>query len=386
MRKLYLFNPDHDLALANFDPNYMPSANVRQLASDLALLPAWYAKPDDSVWAASAFNQAFLDNMKSDFPDLPSLCTATDIILFPSPWGWNPAVANRLSRSGISQENLPSKDQLLLIREYSHRKFAARLLPKLLFNHAFCGASSYLTDINLVRRFVEEHDKCILKAPLSGSGKGLNWCKGVFTYHIEHWCKNILKQQGGVVCEPQYNKTIDFAMQFKAEANKITFSGYSLFETNTSGAYGGNYLASNHQIEEELRKYTSLLNLELIKETLIRELNGLQDVYTGYFGVDMMICRFNEAPFYRIHPCVEINLRMNMGMTSRIIYDRYIHPGSKGMFRIDYYSSTEKLKQQTAELSNKNPLQLENGRIIKGYLPLVPVNPQSQYHAWVEIY
>ena len=48
----------------------------------------------------------------------------------------------------------------------------------------------------------------------------------------------------------------------------------------------------------------------------------------------MMICRFpeNEKPFFRIHPCVEINLRMNMGVVARFLYDRYVRSDSTGRF------------------------------------------------------
>lgn len=49
--------------------------------------------------------------------------------------------------------------------------------------------------------------------------------------------------------------------------------------------------------------------------------------YAGYLGVDMMICRFALLPEFRIHPCVEINLRMNMGLVSRMLYDRMYDPG-----------------------------------------------------------
>ncbi|NDV58135.1 hypothetical protein [Bacteroides sp. 519] len=390
MRKLYLFNPDHDLALANFDPNYMPSVNVRQLATDLALLPVWYGDEDDIVLAPSAFNQAFLDDVKQKFPHLPSICPAVEMGRLYSaysfaPWGWNPAISNRLSQLGIPADNLPSGDRLEQIRQYSHRKLAVELLQKLIFNQAFCGTSYYYTDIAEIRKFVEGHEFCVLKAPLSGSGKGLNWCKGVFTYHIEHWCENIIKQQGGVVVEPLYNKVIDFAMQFKAnEAGDICFAGYSFFQTTLSGAYMGNILIPDIQIEKYLAEYVPVENLELIKHALIEEFKRiLPGVYCGYLGVDMMICSFKESPLFRIHPCVEVNLRMNMGMTSRIIYDRFVNETSKGMFRIEYYPEHKKLLETVEQLSYEHPLQILNGRVIKGYQPLIPVTPHSHYHAWI---
>ena len=37
--KLYLFNPDSDLALANNESNYIAPASARRMAQDMALLP-----------------------------------------------------------------------------------------------------------------------------------------------------------------------------------------------------------------------------------------------------------------------------------------------------------------------------------------------------------
>ena len=52
--KLYLFNPDSDLALANNESNYIAPASARRMAQDMALLPIWYAAPDSAVLAPSA--------------------------------------------------------------------------------------------------------------------------------------------------------------------------------------------------------------------------------------------------------------------------------------------------------------------------------------------
>ena len=43
--KLYVFNPDTDMALANNEENYMAPASACRMAQDLALLPVWYAQP-----------------------------------------------------------------------------------------------------------------------------------------------------------------------------------------------------------------------------------------------------------------------------------------------------------------------------------------------------
>ena len=67
-RELYIFNPDNDLALANGEANYMPPASAQQMASDLALLPAWYAAPGSAVLAPSAYNLVFLREMQRLLP------------------------------------------------------------------------------------------------------------------------------------------------------------------------------------------------------------------------------------------------------------------------------------------------------------------------------
>ena len=55
-KTLYLFNPEHDLALASGEINYMPPASARQMATELALLPVWYAEEGSEVLAPSAYH------------------------------------------------------------------------------------------------------------------------------------------------------------------------------------------------------------------------------------------------------------------------------------------------------------------------------------------
>ena len=388
--KVFLFNPDHDLALANHDVNYMSPASVRQFSADLAIFPAWYAGGQNMVLAPSAYNLIFLNEMRIRFPRLASLLTEVEVAMTCDvdyiPWGWDPAVHKRFIQLGVSPRTLPTQDQLTMIREKSHRLQAVELLKRLQFGHC-CGESFYLTELDKLREFVETRTACLLKAPLSGSGKGLNWCKGIFTTHISDWCKNIIRQQGGVVAEPLYDKIIDLAMQFYADADgQVRFSGYSFFHTTTSGAYDGNLLATDDEIESRLIKYIPFKVLDEVRHALERELSALIDgVYVGYLGVDMMVCRSYDALEYRLHPCVEINLRMNMGMASRIFYDNYVQLGKKGILKVSYFNTSEQLQEEHKRLMAEHPILLESGRIVKGYLSLVPVTPRAKYGAWVLI-
>lgn len=97
----------------------------------------------------------------------------------------------------------------------------------------------------------------------------------------------------------------------------------------------------------------------------------------------MMICRCGALPAFRIHPCVEINLRMNMGLVSRLIYDRYVQSGASGVFRVSYYPSDGQALQEHNAMKAGHPLHTEEGRVVKGYLPLVPVLKTSRYRAYI---
>ncbi len=390
-KALYLFNPEHDLALASGETNYMAPASARRMASELALLPMWYAEEGSAVLAPSAYNLDYVKKIQELLGLSVDLITEPELAIEPDldirPWGWDVALRKRLSVLGVDEVLLPSMGQLNDLREYSHRSKAVALLPELQLNEYFCGESYYLKTPEEWKRFVEGRKECLLKAPLSGSGKGLNWCKGIFTPFISGWCTRVAASQGGVIAEPIYNKVEDFAMEFYSDgAGELTFVGYSLFHTGKSGMYEGNCLLSNEAIRKQLAQYIPLEALMDLENCLKYRLSALVGtVYKGYLGVDMMICRFpeNEKPVFRIHPCVEINLRMNMGVIARFLHDRYVRPGSTGRFVIDYHPSEGEALQEHERMSATYPLESREGRVYSGYLPLVPVHKRSCYRAWI---
>ena len=108
-----------------------------------------------------------------------------------------------------------------------------------------------------------------MKAPHSGSGKGLNWCKGIFTPFISGWCTRVAASQGGIIAEPIYNKVEDFAMEFYSDGTgEVTFMGYSLFHTGKSGMYEGNRLLSNEAIWKQISQYVTSKVLTDMKKRL----------------------------------------------------------------------------------------------------------------------
>lgn len=388
-RVLHLFNPDNDLALANNNANYQAPASARQMADDLSVLPAWWADEGDSVLVTS-IREA--ENWQSETRGLLPEVEWFSMRQTPEfdriqAWGWNPALRKRLSLWNVEEEALPSLAYIEEVRTLSSRFSAVCMLPKLLLSNAFCGRSVYCTTEQEVRHALDAFPDTILKAPYSSSGKGLRWGHGSADPVLLNWCRRILKSQGGVVVEPIYNKVKDFAMEFYAGEEGVRFVGYSLFETDANGAYQGNSLLPDEEIERQLAALTcreALQQLKAVLPSLLTEWLKASH-YRGYLGVDMMLCRFEESPFIRIHPCVEINLRMNMGLVARIFSDRYVADGAKGVFMVDYQGDNAFLQAEHLRMQAAHPLCIESGRIRSGYLSLTPVTPHAHYRAYVLI-
>ncbi len=386
---LHIFNPDNDLALANNNENYQSPASARKMGEDLAVLPAWWAQSGDAVLVPSIGEARIWQQEVAGFlPDVDwySIRQIPDFDCI-RPWGWNPALLKFLRLWGVADKVLLSVEQMKRLRTLSSRLSAVDILPRLVSSEHFCGESVYCTTEQEVVSALKLFSESILKAPYSSSGKGLRWGHGVYEPVLGNWCRRILKGQAGVVVEPLYNKVEDFAMEFYAEGGNVRFIGYSLFRTDSNGAYIGNLLATHKEIENRLCEKVDRNTLQQLRPAILSVLSGwLQNTcYRGYLGVDMMICRFPDFPFFRIHPCVEINLRMNMGVVARIFYDRYVAEGAKGIFSVSYRGDSEALLAEHKKLEESYPLQIENNRIVSGYLSLAPVTRRTCYRAYVLI-
>ncbi|MCD8166460.1 MAG: hypothetical protein LUE93_10275 [Bacteroides sp.] len=133
--------------------------------------------------------------------------------------------------------------------------------------------------------------------------------------------------------------------------------------TDGKGAYVGNMLLASEQIEAWLAGYVGKRNLRLLHQEIVPLLSAeIGPYYQGPFGVDMMICRFNEKPFFRILPCVEVNLRMNMGMLTRTFCDRFVQPGHSGEFFVDSFEDPAQLALLHKQLKESYPLRVEQGK------------------------
>lgn len=378
------------MALACGDPYYMAPASARRMAVDLSVLPAWYAEPGSRVAVGAVWQQEYMVEkcplpLPVEWGTEPG-CDCGRIV----PWGWSPALVRRLREAGVREEVCPSAGQMERIRCLSGRATAVGVLRRLRADEDFrrytVGESFLLRTLDEVEAFVEAHPAgAVLKAPWSGSGRGIQYAGGSVPASLAGWIGHVLHTQQAVVAEPLYGKVVDFAMEFKADGRgRVCFAGYSLFETDRRGIYKGNLLASDEEIERRLSDYVPCDVLYSARRRLESELERtLQGGYAGWLGVDMMVCASPVAGQYTLHPCVEVNLRMNMGVVARIFYDRYVCCGVQGRYIIEYYARAGEALAACLAAERQYPLRLEGGRIRSGYLSLTPVRSDTSCQVYV---
>ncbi len=384
--QLYLFNPENDLALADGNANYSAPPSANKIAYDLSTLPLWFADEEDFVLLPDAIHTDYYNTYSQIFK-FPQLFTSNNnSITHCTPWGWSLQIRKRFTNMGFSDEVLPSIETINKLRELSNRKVTIEILKKLSNKGIDVPPlPQYITTTEEVGEFICSMPLSVIKAPWSGSGKGIAWGLGRREIPIEHFAKGVIRRQGGVICEKFLNKAVDFAMEFYFKKGKISFKGYSLFKS-TKGVYSGNILADDFEIEKFLNSYNPQTSLSQVKSSLISVLedifNGFE--YEGYFGVDMMIYS-DEENKYHINPCVELNLRMNMGAASRILYDKHIESGKTGEYNVVYFKHKGEALSLDLEYKTKYPPIFKNGKISSGYLNLSPITEDSDYAVYVII-
>lgn len=304
-------------------------------------------------------------------------------------------MVQRLLTGGADRSRLPDEARLARYRELSNRRHAVDMLAYLCspdsdlgqeWRDRLCGVSYYCTGEQDIIRRMRQYPETLLKAPWSGSGKGLRLGRGGYAPPLSGWCLRQLREQGGVIVEPVYDKVSDFAMEFYADGTGIVrYTGLSVFLTTARGTYAGNWVASE---EDKVRWLTDRVPLPLwqtLKRAVTQYLAGwLGNGYSGHLGVDMMLCRVPGAEYLCMHPCVEINLRRTMGQVS-VDLASFLAPSSEARFVIDYEKEAGRLWSEHCRCEETHSLRLSGGKLLRGYLPLAPVSPSVHYRAalWV---
>lgn len=276
---LAIFNPEHDLCLANGRAHYLPPQSAVAFARR----------------SASLMQILYPDALCTSLYDLPSLNSQLSTII---PWGWNLVLKQDLLDRGVPAALLPADGQLDTWRRLQHRATILPLQPD-------CHP---IQTIDEAEAILLRHPQSVFKAPWSGAGRGLRWVAGSLTPHDVAWIEKVIREQNTVssdvrcvIHQPRYDITDDFALLYHIETHSLRFVGYSLFKT-ASGVYRGNILLPDDEIQCRVGIDTKQQDVieKWIKENLVGH-------YQGPLGIDLFRTVDGD-----IHVS-ELNLRHTMG-------------------------------------------------------------------------
>lgn len=284
---LYVFNPEHDLCLANGDPNYVPPASALAYAhTGLSVMKTLYGD-DAEVIAVDGFKSWAERN---NVTQLAIQDSQFKIV----PWGWDARLKRKLLKQGCPEEWLPADEWLETLRQLQHRSTINELQP-----HATIAST-----VGEIERGLVEHRRVVLKAPWSGAGRGIRFVDDSLSSHDRHWAEKVIAEQRCVIVERRLNVKEEYAFEYMVSGRGANLIGLSLFVTR-SGVYRYNIILP----DDEIRKRVMLP--EGIEKGLERWIaDNVVGRYEGPLGVDMILDGEGETYIS------EMNFRHTMGMVA----------------------------------------------------------------------
>ena len=400
---IYIFNPTCEYAVANGNKSWHPNRLLQKMEEDLAVLPLFLAQTEDVILVRKMPDKTFLDSLTSAGIQVPELRLLKDALTNKKfteqpknkllPWGWSPAVHHLLDplKESCSEEfkSSPVAHWKNEHRELYSKKSALTILKSLLSepDSGYLLPPRLLTEICRTQsdfeRLISRWGKMMVKAPWSSSGRGLQPVTKT-PVHPKVWEKlmGIVKEQGYAIAEPLLNKQMDMAFQFYMEKGRISYLGRSFFQTDSKGQYQKNFLNGPPPfLTAELLSFVQESEKTIVPALTERiKKSGLATHYEGPFGVDTLIFR-DDKNRLRINPCLEINVRHNMGLLS-LRLNKLITSNKKGFFSI-FYQPGQLFQTFKKEMEEMYPLHLTGNKIESGFLALTPATDDAVFGAYL---
>lgn len=331
---IFIFNPETDYALASGSAFYTPPARIISLRNRMALMPACFCREGDFVAVPEGWN-----------PDMDETGMLTEcdkhgigIVKYQEiaqtlssihgkekrivPWGWNAALLRQLMEVGVDPCLMPTESYISKLRNLQHRRntiafntMLGSLLPMLKHQkpEELFTASECID-------FWKKHPGCYFKAPWSSSGRGVMWTQDLEEKHIHPWTRGIIQRQGSVMAEIGVERALDFATEWICTNGEAKYAGVSVFSTSSRGKYHGNMELPQQELNRIIAAASSLWNDDVVKAQKHTLESVVAPFYNGPVGIDMMISTHGE-----IFACVEMNLRITMGMVAIPEFRNFIH-------------------------------------------------------------
>ena len=380
--KVFIFNPENDLALAYGEEGYTAPPAARQLRRDLQMLPVWYCEAGSAVLSQCCEeDSAWLGGLRESF-GIEARCIAINHLQNHCcdyrPWGWSRDLRRRLLNECVPAGQLPTAEQIYRWRELSHRRISQRLL-RWVCERVVAPMPELPHEAHTVaevRDYELRHPRCYIKAPWSSSGHGVYRVLEPQSRNFEIWTQGVINRQGSIMCEPALEAVQDFAIEYQCQGGTARQVGYSVFGNDTHSAYSGGIVAHEATLRGIIvEKLGDERLLDAVREAVRQFVEAeIAPSYEGYLGVDMMVYAA-EGGERRLNPCIELNLRTTMGVVTALFAQRYLAPGVTGRFVVE----------QGKEAAAGGPAVIEGGKLLGGTLWLTPRYADSRYTARIDV-
>ena len=404
-KKIFLFNPTCELAVLNASESYNPPEILRKMERDLSVLPLFMCAPQDVVLASEKPSENFLQLLRPLVKKFPSfftteecavICAETGGEVLLKPWGWSP-LAHRQLRELKSFCSEKEKDSSFFNWKASHRDLFARSSSLKVLADVICNAGVGFIGKEQMPRVCESTQEAldvlseiegtkVMKSPWSSSGRGLQVVKTKELNRAKsEWLRTTLREQGYVMVEPWLQKRADFTFQFEIDCDGTpVFLGTTRFDTNAFGQYQSSVAGDFRDgLSEELCGFFSDEKIEETVGLLVRALRQSDYCreFRGNLGIDVMVVEENGELL--VHPCVEINCRMSMGLLT-LYLNRLVAEGSTGRWSF-FRAEKGRNFSQFCDENRRKPTVID-GKIVDGFLPLVPCTDEKLFGAYLEVY
>ncbi len=324
---LHFFNPENDLALAADMAGFTPPRAALMLRQAGALFPMWWANEDDAILVEDATKATEAEKLRRQYGLKGRIVMTAPADKTPQPWGWSKYTRRVFSQVGVPDSLLPNDIQLEQLRELSHRRTTIDV-------HKALGTSQELMPVEAFHldnaiEAVDRFEKAVIKLPWSSSGRGVIYSSQAPRETLVNYIAGMINRQGSVTIEPHFDRVNDFATLFYCNETTVEYRGLSMFATDGRGFYAGNIVASQQRLQQllgfDITPYTEALRQALIPI--------LTNRYYGWVGVDMLTYRTINGGI-EIAPCIEVNLRMTMGVAAMHVAQKIKLPQNEAILKV----------------------------------------------------
>lgn len=313
MKKIFYFNPDCEMAVANQSYSYTPPKYIVKLQNDMQFIVAWFMGSDDFVLLQQQPSEEYVNYLSRYIGFKPNVLFRFDSDRYRlEPWGYAP----NLKKIGGGVDLYGKLDNYSRVRALDILKMVVEIYPHLSLDIYPTQCYNLEEVIDVVSRV----RLAVLKAPFSSSGRGVSILQrsDLDSSLVQRIC-SIIDSQGSIMVEERLDKVQDLSFHFVGVDGKFSFDGLVYFKTDDKGQYLGSYLSSSPSgVDSDCLCYMDYL-VESLSKTIVEILNRVYPSYSGVLGIDMILYRSNGE--LKLHPSLEVNCRYSMGRVTLKLRD-----------------------------------------------------------------